>query len=178
MGLELCEGPGALAPTVAQYLGHGQPAIVVEDALGHSPQEGEGRDVPVQEGLGGLRRIGFDVAAVAVGQVDDETVGLLLHPADDHQGLTEVALGVSRRMGQGHEHLPGPAAMLPDVVLDDGVLAIKPVLVPEPLVDALGGVALLLGDLMIRIQDVVDDSGEGLQLGTSGRSLSLVTRRD
>ena len=35
----------------------------------------------VQEGLGGLRRVSLDVAAVAVGQVDDETVGLLLHPA-------------------------------------------------------------------------------------------------
>ena len=44
-------------------------------------------------------RIGFDEAAVAVGQVDDETVGLLLHAADDHQGLAEVALGVARRMG-------------------------------------------------------------------------------
>ena len=101
MGLEFGEGTGALASAVAQYPGHRQPGIVVEHALGHSAQEGEGRDVPVQEGLGGLRRIGFDVAAVAVGQVDDETVGLLLYPVDDHQGLAKVALGVSRRMGQG-----------------------------------------------------------------------------
>ena len=102
-----------------------------------------------------------------MGQVDDETVGLLLYPPDDHQCLAEVALGVSRRMGQGHEHLPRPTAMLPHVVLDDGVLAIKPVLVPQPLEDALGGVALLLEDLMILIQDVVDDSGEGLLLSLS-----------
>ena len=33
--------------------------------------------MPVQEGLGGLRGIGLDEAAVAVGQVDDETVGPL-----------------------------------------------------------------------------------------------------
>ena len=35
--------------------------------------------MPVQEGLGGLRGIGLDEAAVAVGQVDDEAVGLPLY---------------------------------------------------------------------------------------------------
>ena len=48
-------------------------------------------------------------------------------------------------MGQGDEHLPCLAAMLPHVVLDDGVLAVKPVLVPQPLEDALGRVPLLPG---------------------------------
>ena len=72
-------------------------------------------------------------------------MGLPLHPADDHQGFAEVALGVARRMGQRHEHLPGLAAVLADVVLDDGVPAIEAVLVPETLKDALGGMPLLLG---------------------------------
>ena len=112
VGLDLDEGPRALATAVSQYLRHGQLGIVVEDALRHTTQEGEGRDVAVQECLGGLRRIGLQEAAVAVGQVDDEAVGLALHAADDHQGLAEVALGVSRRMGQRHEHLLGLAAML------------------------------------------------------------------
>ena len=58
-------------------------------------------------------------------------MGLLLHAADDHQGLAEVALGVARRMGQRHEHLPRLPAVLPYVVLDDGVLAIKPVLLAK-----------------------------------------------
>ena len=87
--------------------------------------------MPVQKRLGGLRRIGLDEAAVAVGQVDDEAVGLLLHAADDHQGLAEVALRVARRVGQRDEHLPGLAAILPDVVLDCGVSAVVAVLVPE-----------------------------------------------
>ena len=100
----------------------------------------------IQEGLGGLRRVGLDEAAVAVGQVDDEAVGLLLHAADDHQGLAEVALGVARRMGQRHEHLLGLTAVLSNVVLDRGVSAVEPVLVPEALEDALGGVALLPGN--------------------------------
>ena len=38
----------------------------------------------VQESLGGLGRVGLDEAAVTVGQVQDEVVGLPLHPADDH----------------------------------------------------------------------------------------------
>ena len=42
VGLELGEGTGALAPAVAQYLGHRQLGIVVEDALRHTTQEGEG----------------------------------------------------------------------------------------------------------------------------------------
>ena len=73
-------------------------------------------------------------------------MSLLLHSADDHPGLSEVALGVARGVGQGNEHLLGPAAVLPDVVLDDGVLARKPVLVPQPLEDPLGRVALLPGN--------------------------------
>ena len=84
-----------------------------------------------------------------MGQVQDEVVGLLLHPAHDHPGLAEVALGMARGMELRHEHLLGPAAALPDVVLDDGVLAPKPVLVAQPLEDALGRVALLFGNLVV-----------------------------
>ena len=126
VGLELGEGPGALTPTIPQDLRNGQPGIVVEDVLGHSAQEGEGGNVPVQEGLGGLGGVGLHEAAVAVGQVDDETVGLTLHAADDHHGLAEVALGVARGMGQGDEHLLGLATALPHVVLDRGVSTSNP----------------------------------------------------
>ena len=146
MRLELAEGPGALSPAIAQDSRHRQLGIVVENALRDSAQEGERRDVAFQEGPGGLGRVGLHKAAVAVGQVEDEAAGLLLHAADDHQGLAEVALAVPRRMGQRDEHLLGLSAMLPDVVLDDGVLTVEAVLVPEPLEDALGGVALLLGN--------------------------------
>ena len=81
-----------------------------------------------------------------------------------------VALGVARRMGQGHEHLPGLAAMLSYVVLDRGVSAAEPVLILQPLEDALGGVALLAGTPEVVLEDPVDDAGVGLQLGPSRRS--------
>ena len=112
----------------------------------------------VQECLGGLRRVGLDEAAVAVGQVDYEAVGLLFHSADDHQGLAEVALGVARRMGQRHEHLLRLPAVLPYVVLDYGVSAVEPVLLPQPLEDALGGVALFPGYAAVIFQNPVDDT--------------------
>ena len=166
-----------MAPAIAQDLRHGQLGIVVEDALGHTAQEGESGDMSVQESLGGLGRIGLDEASVAMGQVQDEAVGFLFHPADDHQGLDKVALGVARWMGQRDEHLLRPAAMLPHVVLDYGVLAAEPMLVPEPLEDPLGGVALLSGTPEVVCQDLVDDAGEGLQLRTPGRGLSPVARR-
>ena len=67
--------------------------------------------------------------------------------------------------------------MLPHVVLDRGVSAVESVLFPEPLKDAFGGVALLLGDAVILLQDLVDDAGIGLQLGPVGRSLPPVARR-
>ncbi len=123
--------------------------------------------VAVQEGLGGLRRIGFDETAVAVGQVQDEAVNLSLHAADDYQGLAEVALGLARRVRQRDKHLPCLAAVLPDVVLDHGVPAVETVLVPEPLEDALGRVALLLGNAVILVQDAVDHACEGLVLSLS-----------
>ena len=78
-----------------------------------------------------LRRVGLDEAAVAVGQVQYEAVDLALHPADDHQGLAKVALGVARRMGQRHEHLLGLTAILSDVVLDRGISDVESVFVPE-----------------------------------------------
>ncbi len=115
----------------------------------------------VQESLGGLGRVGFDEAAVAVGQVHDEIVGLLLHSADHCPGFPEVALGVARRMGQRDEQLPGPEAAFSYVVLDRGISAVEPVLVPEPLEDAPGRVTLLLRDPVVVFQDVVDDAGEG-----------------
>ena len=67
-------------------------------------------------------------------------------------------------VGQRHEHLFCLSAVLPGVVPDDGVPAVKAVLVPEALEDAFGGVPLLLGNAVIILQDAVYDAGEGLPL--------------
>ena len=70
-------------------------------------------------------------------EIHGEVVGLALDSTDDHQRFAKVTLGMSRRMRQRHEHLSGPTTALPDVVLDDCVLAREPVLVPQPLIDTL-----------------------------------------
>ena len=82
------------------------------------------------------------------------------------------------RMSQRDEHLLGPEAAFPHVVLDYGVLALEPVLIPQPLEDAPGSVALLPGHAKVALQDRVDDAGEGLQLGAAGRILPPAARRD
>ena len=128
----------------------------------------------IQEGLSGLTGIGLHEAAVAVGQVQDEVVDLLLHTGDDRQRLAEVALGVAWAMGQRHEHLSHPPPMLSHVVLDDGVLTFKAILVPQPLEDPLDRVALLLGNVAIRFQNGVNYSGEGLDLRLPRRPLARV----
>ena len=114
-----------------------------------------------------LRGVGLHEATVAVGQIQDQVVGLLLHPADDHQRFAEVALRMARRMEQRDEHLPGLTAALPYVVLDYGVLAPEPILIPQPLKDALGRVPLLLGDAQVFFQNPIDDAGERLLLSLS-----------
>ena len=139
--------------TVSQYPGNCQTGVVVHDALWNSSKERERRHMSVAERLGGLGGVCPDEHGIAVGQVQDEEVdpcfrqgqALPLHSAYDSQCLSEVALRVSGRMHERHEHLTCPAAVLSDVVLDDRVPAVEAVLVPQPVVDALGGVALLPG---------------------------------
>ena len=99
---------------------------------------------------------------------------LALHAGDHRQRFAEVALGVARSVGQGHEHLPNTPPMLPHVVLDYGLLAFKSVLVPQPLEDALGRVPLLSGRPAVRLQDGVNYAGEGLQLRFARRPLPRV----
>jgi transposase len=106
------KAPHALALAVAQDSDHSELAIVVEDRLRHAAEEGEGRDMTVQEGLGGLRRIGFDKAGIGLGQTKAEEMDLALHPADDRERLAKVDLGMAGRTQERHEHLAGPDPVL------------------------------------------------------------------
>ena len=94
-----------------------------------------------------------------LGTPEDETVGLLLHSPDDHQGPAEVALGMPRRMSQGHEHFSGPAAVLENLFLDDGVPTEEVILVCEPFEDVLCGEVQLSGKPETLLEDTVDDPG-------------------
>ena len=144
---------------------------------GHPAQERKGGNVSVTEGLGGLGRVGLHIAPIAVRKVHGQVVGLLLRSTDDHPRFAKVTLGMSRGMGQWYEHLSGPTTAFPDVVLDDCVLARKPVLVPQPLIDTLGGVTLLLRNSLVFLEDLVDHALVWVQLRSTRRSVSLIPWR-
>ena len=103
------------------------------------------------------------------GKVQDEVVDGLLHSADDRLRLPEVALGVTRRVGQRHVHLTRPAATLTHVLLDYRVLAVKIVLGSQSLVDPLRRVTLLLREAPVLFQDPVDHTVVRVQLRSAWR---------
>jgi|GEM_PF-2347205 len=78
-------------------------------------------------------RIGPHKAAIAVRQVHDEEMRLLLDTTDDHHPLAEVGLSVPGRMRQRHEHLAAAPFALPHVVFHDRVATGEPVLFAKPL---------------------------------------------
>ena len=135
-------------------------------------------DVAIDPGLRRRRRIGPDVTGIAVRQIHDEEMRLLLDTADDDHGLAEVSLRMSRRMRQRHEHLAAPPIALPHVILHDRVAAGEPVFIAKPLEHPLRRVALFAVDLAITLQPTVDDPGEGIQLRPLDRCRPPITGRD
>jgi hypothetical protein len=76
-----------------------------------------------------------------------------------------------------NEHLTSTALALADIVLDDRVAAGETVLLAQPVIHALGGMALLAVGLTIPVQPRVDDLGEPVQLRALDRRRAPVTRR-
>ena len=111
---------------------------------GTPPRKAERGHVSVAERLRGLRGICLYEYAVAVRQRHHEVVDPALLAPYERPRLPEVALRVARWVFQRHEHLTHHTTALPNVVLDYGVAAIEPVLLLQPLEDALCCVALLL----------------------------------
>ena len=177
MRQEPAEERGPLARPVRQDLRHETPVVVVEGRDRHLAEEGKGVDVTINPSLSSGRRIGPDITGIAVRQVEDEEVRLLLDAADNHNRLAEIGLGVPGRMGQRHKHLPAAPFALPHVILHDRVAAGETVLVPEPLEHPLGRMALLAMDIEIAFQPAIDDLGEPVQLRALDRCRAAVTRR-
>ena len=98
------------------------------------------------------------------------------HTSDDNIGLAEVRLGLTRRMGQRHEHLALTTALFSHVILDDGVAARKAVLVAETVEDPLRRMALLAVNRAVIDQNTVNDSRERIQLRARRRLAAAVAR--
>jgi hypothetical protein len=178
MRQEPAEQSGPLTRAVRQDLRHQAAVVVVEHRQRHPAEEGEGVDVAIHPGLRRRRRIGPHEAGIAVRQVHDKEMRLLLDTADDDHRLAEIGLGMTRWMRQRHEHLaPAPLA-LAHVILHDRVAAGEAMLGLEPLEHPLRRVPLLAVDLAIPLQPAVDDPGKGIQLRPLHRCGPPVARRN
>ena len=62
-------------------------------------------NVSVHTGIQCGRVVGPDIAGIALGQIESKEVDLLLHAAQDNNGLAKVRLTMPRRMRQRYEHL-------------------------------------------------------------------------
>ena len=163
--LEPEELGGELATATADDPGHGDLQLVVADPPGHPAEEGEGPDVSLEERLGAFAREGADEGRIGVRQRHDEQGDLGCLPVERDLGLAEIDLGLAGAVGQRDEDLGTGAPPGGDGLLDDGRSAGIAVLVPESLEDAPGGMPLLLGDLLVVLEDLVDDGEEGIEFG-------------
>ena len=164
MRLQFTEHPGPLAPAVAQNPRHRQGRVVVEDAAWHAAEVPKRCVVPLAKRFRRLGRESFYESVIAMRQIDHQVVRLALYAVNDHQSFTEVGLGIARRMHQRHEHLLPAELLVANIVLDDRVTAGEIVLVAQAVEDAFCGVALFLRTFLIVDEDLIDDSGEGIQL--------------
>ena len=98
-------------------------------------------------------------------------------PVEDDLGVAEVGLGLAGLVGQGDEDLGGGEPPGADGVLDDGQAARVAVLGLEPVEDPLGGVPLLLGCLLVVLEDLMDDGQEGIEDRGPLRLGAAVARR-
>ena len=68
-------------------------------------------------------------------------------------------------MHEGYEHLLRTQPAFPYIILHDRVAAHEPVLVPKPLQDPFRRVTLLLRPGLVLLQDPVDRTNVGIELG-------------
>ena len=167
---QLAEGATAHADAIAQNARHGDLEIIIEERERHGAEEGEGCNVAVEKRLGRLGRIGLHEAGIRVRQVHAEEMDLLAHPADHRDSFAKIDLGVAWRVDQRYEHLARRDARPADIVLHRGVPTCISVLIAQPLIYPLGGVALLHRSVLVGCEDSVDHAQKRIEL-RSRRSL-------
>ena len=110
-------------------------------------------------------------------QVHHQEMDLAFHPADNAKRFAKIHLGMTGRMRQRHKHLPLTPTSGKDVVLHNRDATGEPVLVSQALKDPLCGMALLLGQTLIGLKDLIDDAGKPIKLGAPHRLRAPVARR-
>jgi hypothetical protein len=131
----------------------------------------------VAEGFRRLCRVGRNEDRVGMRQVHRKEVDFALDAADHADRFAEVGLGMPWRMHERHEHLLRPLAPAGNVVLHNRDLARKPVLVAEPLENALARVPLLLRPILVGRQNRINNAGELVELRPERWLRAHVSRR-
>ena len=129
-----------------------------------------------QPGLRRRRRVGRHKAGIAVGKHHNKKMRPVLDPGDDRIRFAKVPLGIARSVRQRHEHLPQATATFTNVILHDGLLTRKPMLVAQTLEDPLRRVMLLAVNRSVLFQNTVDDVGEAVQLRALRWLLATIAR--
>ena len=137
---------------------------------------------PFRDGVGGIAGLRAALCLLQIRSrycaVNLRLFGLAttFHAADDGQGLAKINLGVAGRMRQRNKHLPPALSDTADVVLHNGDLARKAVLITQPLEYPLRCVTLLLRTILILFQDTVDNTDERIELRADRRPRPDITR--
>ncbi len=126
------------------------------------------------ERLGAFAREGGDVKRVGVGQAHHRQSRLHAHTGNLDERLAEVELGLTRWLGERHEHFTVTVVVVGEVAPELTLRTLVAVLVAQALEDPLGGVALLLGGGLILLEDLVDHPEECSELGSRTLTRALL----
>jgi len=96
VALQFAECLGTLAFAIAQYLGHRNLGVVVQDRLRYPTQKCKGSNMPIQKGFGIFSWIGFDKATIRMRHIKAEIMEANQFAANIAIGFTKVYLGMTR----------------------------------------------------------------------------------
>ena len=152
-------GFGHLAAQAPPGLG----GVVEHELAGRPPDPPEDAGQPRAHALGALGHAGDGVARVRVGQADDEELQAQPLPGDHRLEVAVVRLGGAGRPLELEVAVPRARRPreppLAHVALHGGVGALVAPLFDEPVVDSLGGVALLARGAQVGFEHPVDPGG-------------------
>ena len=154
--------------------------VVEADPGRYRLNEREASRQALQEGFLPLVGEGHHEGELGVAQAHGAGVGDDELAAHDHLGLVEVGLGIlARLVGQRNHRQLGTrtvrdGTVRTDIAADGALGAREPILVAQPLPDAVGGMALLLRALLVLKQPLVDNRDDRPEYRRGARLLQGV----